>query len=58
MKCFVKTGVVLAVAGCALVAHSQPAYPVYFDSVVPFMDGADSIVFDGMRVDGFGFKAL
>jgi hypothetical protein len=39
------------------IAIAAPPFNVYFDSVSPIMEDNDTIIFDGMRVDGFGFSA-
>lgn len=36
---------------------AENPFKVHFDSISPFMADNDTIIFDGMRVDGFGFSA-
>ncbi|MCX7087123.1 MAG: hypothetical protein NTV00_03615 [Methylococcales bacterium] len=39
------------------IAEDKP-FNAYFDSVTPFMSDSETIVFDGIRVDGFGYSSL
>ena len=42
---------------CCEIDDVKADYSVYFDSVSPIMQSEDSIIFDGVRIDGFGFSS-
>lgn len=52
-----KTGILLAIVLLSDITTAARPFNVYFDSVSPFMEDNDTLIFDGMRIDGFGFSA-